>query len=163
MRCLQLLMTGPALACVLAATDVQAAPTASASITVSAVVEPSCHVAAAPLAFSGARSEAAGVEAQTDITVACTPGTGFTVSLDSGRNASGQVRRMAAADGGYLAYEIYSDAGRSKPWRDGPSDSIASETGAGGEALSLTAYARILDQQAAPGIYSDLVTISITY
>lgn len=50
---------------------------------------------------------------QTDISIVCTPGTTYDVGLNDGANG---IRNMIAGGGGLLAYDIYTDAGRTLRW-----------------------------------------------
>ena len=143
-----------ALAC-LGASAANAA-TASASISVSATVVGSCTVTGTGVAFGAYTPQtAAGQEGA--LTVNCSSGTAYVVSLDGG---SGGGRRMVGPNGATLPYEIYRDGSRTQRWGDG----AAGETGTGsGAAQTLRLYAAIPATAVDPGSYADTVTATLTY
>lgn len=128
---------------------------------VSATVRESCAVDAGPLVFGTVDSLAPARAAQAVLTVACTPGAGFTVTLDEGRNGGGGERRMADAGGTrFLAYDIYHDAAGARRWS---AASPATGIAPAGGAVTLSAYGRISARSAAAGDYGDVVTVSIEF
>ncbi|UYC13526.1 spore coat U domain-containing protein [Xanthomonas sp. CFBP 8445] len=99
----------------------------------------------------------------TALSMNCRYRTAWQVSLDNGQNASGTVRRMRSASGQYLTYELYRDAARTQRW--GSTLNTDTQTGTGtGSAQSLTLYGQVPAQQTpAPGSYSDVVKVTVTY
>lgn len=163
----------PSLLCLLASAAVLTGPvesqrasaaTTTATMAVSATVLSTCVVAALPMVF-GNYSPTAITNAQADLTITCTPGTGYTVSLDKGIGASGTVAQRAMTFlTNSLNYTLYTTAGRTAVWGDG---TLGTSTVTGtGTVLpqTVTVYGRIpASQNTAPGEYTDLVTVTLTY
>lgn len=136
---------------------------AQATFTVSATVTENCTVGASPLAFGTYDTLGAAVTGSTTLSIRCTRGTGATISLDNGSNATaGGVRRMASGTTERLAYDLFQDSSYSTPW------------GSGGTALpwnatdrathTQTIYGRIPENQdVAPGTYQDTITVTVNY
>jgi spore coat protein U domain-containing protein, fimbrial subunit CupE1/2/3/6 len=131
---------------------------------VTAIIAPACTIGAGTLAFGGydpiVTNATAPLDAQGAFQVACTRNTAYAVGLGPGSFASGATRRMAnGAD--RLAYELYSDPGRTAVWSAagtvaGTAPSIAPVT--------LTVYGRIPGgQSVAPGAYADTVQSTINF
>ncbi|ACX87247.1 spore coat protein U domain-containing protein [Pectobacterium parmentieri] len=123
-----------------------------------------------PLNFGTRSSTATNVDvASTDgggsIIATCTPGTNAIIELDYGTNGGSSTQRylINAAGTRLLAYQLYRDAARTQVW------------GTGGLALSIvsfptttqtyTVYARYFGGTPLPpaGVYTDNVTVSLTY
>jgi len=98
------------------------------------------------------------------IDMTCTGRTGWNVGLNNGQNASGSVRRMRlGATGNYVAYELYSNSGRTTRWGNTINTDTIPGTGTG-LAQSLTVYGRVPATQTVPsGSYSDIITVTVTY
>lgn len=139
------------------------AATASATMTVSAVVEPSCNLNVAPLTFQGATGDSPQVDAEASISLGCTPDTSFSVSIDNGRNTANGRRRMVSASGnGFLAYDIYQDAGRTRLWGGTAAGAVSGVVPGSGQ-VQLNAYGRITSTGAAADRYADTVTVLIVF
>lgn len=94
----------------------------------------------------------------------CTPGSAYQVGLDMGRHSAAGRRRMQR-DGGtdHVAYALYSDPGRLRPWGNSLDIDTVSGTGTG-IAQQLIVHGRIPAGQVAPaGGYRDVVTVIVTY
>jgi spore coat protein U-like protein len=103
------------------------------------------------------------IDAQQDVgaqvSLACSSGEPYSVSLSDGQNFS-SARRMASG-GNFVNYELYQDASHSQRW------------GAGGEALASTGngsvknhlvYGRVPVQSVQPaGTYSDTVVVTVAW
>lgn len=140
------------------------AGTASGSMTVSAVIEPSCIVDASPIIFSGGNEVIADTRANSAINLTCTPGAGYSVVIDGGRNAAGAQRRLISETGdGYLDYEIYIDAALTRRWSKGVSGAVAGVAPRSGDQVAIPAYAKVLSRTARAGRYSDVVTITVDF
>ena len=131
----------------------------------SANVAPVCTIASiADLDFG---SQSGFVDTALNYTTAlsmnCVRRTAWQVSLDNGQYASGNLRRMRNAAGQYLTYELYRDAARSQRW--GSTLNSDTQTGTGtGSTQSLTLYGKVpAPQTPAPGSYSDVVKVTVTY
>jgi spore coat protein U-like protein len=128
-----------------------------------------CTVATTMVAFgtydpqSNAPSDSAGT-----IEMSCSssdPGQStFSVGLSAG--SSGAFAQRTLKRGVLtLAYNLYSDAGRSIIWGDDPANMIAASfPPAGGPPLLMTIYGRIpARQNAVPGAYRDVITVTVGY
>ena len=126
-------------------------------------VTPTCSVSAGTLGFGGYVQTAASLSTAT-VSVNCSNGAPYQVSLAGGQNLSGTVRRMAAPGGYFLSYELFSDALRTAAWGDGGAlGAKVSGTGSGG-AQNLIVYGRVpAGQAAAPGSYDDSVIVTVEY
>jgi spore coat protein U-like protein len=143
---------------------VQAA-TATTSILVSATILQSCAITALPLAF-GLYDPTSSTphDGSTTVSVICTTGTPFNIGLNAGGGSGATVAsRKMTFGANLLNYTLYQDSNRTSLW----GQTIGSDTVAGtatGLLTNFTVYGRIPAQQAAPtGIYTDTVTVTLTY
>jgi spore coat protein U-like protein len=120
-----------------------------------------CSLSASSLDFGNYAG--ATVDASALLSITCSMSAPYTISLDGGNNLNG-TRRMAGPSGAYLAYGLYSDAGRSVAWGDGGGLGTTIPGTGSGSAQSLTVYGRapggVLPT---PGAYSDTVVVTLTY
>jgi spore coat protein U-like protein len=158
-----------ALIAALAGTGAWAA-TATGSFQVNATVVSSCTVSGALLNFGSAIDPLAAsvpLDASSSLTVQCTNTTPYAVALNAGLNAGGAstftARRMT--NGAHtMAYQLYTDSGRSTVWGDGTSSSSTSSGTGTGSTQTLTVYGRVPSLSGAvPGTYADTVTVTISY
>jgi spore coat protein U-like protein len=98
------------------------------------------------------------------IGMTCTGRTAWNVGLNNGLNPNGNIRRMRlGATGNYVAYELYSNAGRTVRWGNTVNTDTIAGTGTG-TPQSLTVYGRVPATQTVPsGSYSDIITVTVTY
>jgi spore coat protein U-like protein len=138
---------------------------------VSASVWYDCTVSASPLDFGtvGANLVQGPVDATGAISVTCTLGAPYTISLDRGQGPSATVanRKLSRVGGPQtLDYQLYRDPTRNQPWGDGSlGTSTVGATGAGVNAPQVhTVYGR-LARQAPPlsGTYNDTITVTVSY
>lgn len=137
------------------------AATATTSFSVTATVLAFCAVSAAPLVFGN--YSAAQLDGHTTVTVTCTSGTGYQVGLDAGtgNGASVATRRMTGS--GLLNYTLYTDSSRTTVFGNTVGTNTVSGTGSG-VVQSIDVYGRIpAGQYPAGGLYSDTITVSVTY
>ncbi|MFN3944107.1 MAG: spore coat U domain-containing protein [Allosphingosinicella sp.] len=139
-----------------------AAESVTSTLSVSAVVEPTCSVALNPVAF-GSIDPATGAKANGNLTVTCTPGTGWSASADGGSGGTAGARRMTSG-AGTLDYALYTSADRSQAWGDG-SGATGLFTGTGtGAPQPFPIHGEIpASQAAAAGNYSDVIAVTVTY
>lgn len=120
-----------------------------------------CGVSTAGLAF-GAYDPFAGLalDSAGSITVSCDAAVPYTVALSSGGGRF--LNRQMSGAGTVLYYNLYVDVSRLSVWGDGSSStSLVSGTGPTGQS---TVYGRVPAGQNVPvGLYSDNVTITVTY
>lgn len=145
------------------------AATATGNLPISATVVSACSVSAATLNFGNSIDPTAAalpLDASSTMTVLCTATTPYSVALSAGTNAGGSSNFGARAikNGSYtLGYQLYTDALRSTVWGDGTASSVVPGVGAGSN-QTLTIYGRLPSLTgAAPGTYTDTVTVTITY
>lgn len=102
------------------------------------------------------------VDADGSITVTCTNGTDYTLSLDTGSGTdASEVTRFMTGAGGTIAYSLYKDVGRSTLWGTGENAFSGIGTGA---AVPIPVYGRVpLQNTPAAGEYSDTVTVTLAY
>jgi spore coat protein U-like protein len=135
---------------------------ATGTVSVTGPVSPICSVTAGTLGF-GAYSGTAALAAAA-VTVNCSSGGTYQVSLGAGANLSGGTRRMAGPASSFLAYQLFRDSGRTLAWGDGTAlGARVSGTGSGA-AQTLTVYGRIpAGQSATVGSYTDSVVVTVEY
>lgn len=128
-----------------------------ATLRVSVTVVAACtQVSVDPLAFADYRAGGAAVDARTAIAVQCTDGTPYTVAIAGG--AGGAQRAMTGA-GGSLRYELFEDAGLTRPWSGASAVYTAS-----GASASHPLHGRIPSGQIVPpGAYVDTLTVTVAF
>jgi spore coat protein U-like protein len=170
-----LIRAGLALACLGASTAFAATPSngtdATKTLTVTANIANRCAIQAnATLAF-GTYDPTSGtnLDASQAITFKCTKGSIFDIGL------GGTVGSRTITNGtDTLAYELYSNAGRTTAWgntqdtntvdADDAADTTGNGIGSGSTAQSKTVYGRIAaGQDKESGSYTGSVTITIYY
>lgn len=142
-----------------------AAQTATATLTVTARVVPVCTIANQALAFGDYDTNTAtdNDAPVVNITVQCTRGSQFTLSLGNG-GAYTTVRRMTDGGGNYLEYQLFSDAGHTTEWTNPSATQTASLPGAGLNPYTFPVYGRIRAGQDVPtGNYADAVTMTVNF
>jgi spore coat protein U-like protein len=153
----------------LVASGTAGAATKTTNIGVSAVVNPNCLISAPDLAF-GDYDGTADLFGTSVISVRCTTGAGYTLSLSAGGGAFSQ-RLMSDGGSNELQYNLFTTAARATVWGDG-SGSTGTVGGIGAgmgvpNARTHTVYGELLNSavnQIAPsGSYNDLITVTITY
>lgn len=139
--------------------------------TVSANVLPQCSTyVTTDMDFgSNAGAITTNLDRTSTIGLTCINRTAYSVGLDNGQNALGNVRRMrfTAPDSSayFVPYELYRDTARAQRW----GNTINTDTQAGtgnGAAQTLTVYGRAppsTGAMPAEGSYSDIITVTITY
>lgn len=141
--------------------------TASFELRLQAATTHGCAVgvSATDLDFGSTVPLAASVDAQSSITLDCPPNVAWQMGLDSGQNASGTQRRMAAAGTDRIGYELYRDSGRTQRWGNTLNIDTYARPATQTSPMPITVYGRVPAGQTdvAPGSYSDTVTITLTY
>ncbi|WP_237772482.1 Csu type fimbrial protein [Herbaspirillum robiniae] len=139
------------------------AASGSGSISVGSNVLSVCLVFGSTIAFGSYNM--AQLDQTGSISVICTFGTSYNVGLDagSGSGATTSVRKLTGLSGDTLSYALYRNSGRSSIW----GSNVGTDTVAGtanGLLQTLTVYGRIPAGQAPKAdIYSDTVTVTLTY
>ena len=160
-----------AIALALAAGSAQAA-TATANLNVSASVASNCLAGATPIAF-GAYDGTAQLTGNSTISVRCTKGVPFTVTLNGGTTATGTIAQrllQGPLPVDKLQYNLYKDGAFGTLWGDGTTGSNDTGTGAGmglPNAQTFQVFGQLpnsASNQTQPvGNYSDVVTVSVVY
>jgi spore coat protein U-like protein len=142
------------------------AATADAELGVNLTVTAECVVSNSAIDFGSGSLVTNDITQGTDLSIRCTNGTEYFVTLGTGLNANSGARRMqAGSTGNYVNYELYTDSAYTTPW-----SSTATSAGTGapsatadGTAQSMAVYGRVPAQAAAPGDYTDTVAITVNY
>ncbi len=139
------------------------AATSTGTLSVTATVVATCSVATAHVAFGtygGTQLDGVGA-----VSITCTNLAPYTVELGAGAGAgaSAASRKLTGPAGQSLDYGLYQDAARSAVW--GSAGSLQAVTGTGiGSLQSLTVYGRMpASQTPGAGVYTDTVTVTVTY
>lgn len=117
------------------------------------------------LASVGSAIDATSSAGAGSIVLTCTPGMTVAIALDYGRNAGSASARHLASGDETLAYQLYKEASHGTVWgtqADGLAMSIANFPAS---TTTYTVYARLFAVQTLPsaGVYSDVVTITLSY
>ena len=147
------------------------AGTATSNMAVSATVSANCTITAGALAFGAydpiVANASTPLPGSATLTVACTNGSGTTITLDQGLNPAGgstnaaPLRQMASG-GNFLSYSLFQDNGLTVPWGN-TAGTGAAYTGTGVSG-SVTVYGQVAAGQNVPaGTYNDTVVATITF
>ncbi|MFZ6658284.1 Csu type fimbrial protein [Undibacterium sp. TJN19] len=135
----------------------------SANLVVSAVVVPSCTIQGNAISFGNYNTHQ--LEQTSNVGVNCSQGTSYVMALDtgSGANANVATRQMTGPANGTLNYSLFQDAAYSRVWGNTAGSNTVAGTG-NGNLQSLPVYGRVpAGQVTAPGVYNDVVGITLTY
>lgn len=133
--------------------------------TVSATVTNNCNIGATNLSFGTAGVIGAGLSATGSLSVTCTNGDAWRISLNGGGSGNVAARAMQRqGGGGSVNYQLYTDSAGTLPWGDGTGGTTR-VTGTGtGLAQSVNVYGRVPAQSTPmPGNYSDTITATIEF
>lgn len=146
-----------------ASTGVNAA-TAVGNFQVQINIQSTCIVvSASDLNFGNAGVLSANIDSTSTISVQCTTTTPYTIGLNQGVNGGSVTTRQMAGSGGLINYSIFRDAGRVQNW--GTTAGTDTVAGVGnGAAQNYTVYGRVPPQTTpAPALYTDTITVTVTY
>jgi spore coat protein U-like protein len=136
---------------------------ATTSFTVTVVVQSTCSISAANLAF-GTYADLL-VSSTSTISVTCTNTTPYNVGLNAGTASGATVttRSMTGPGSALLAYNLFTNSTHTTNW--GNTVGTNTEAGTGNGAVqSLTVYGQIpAGQHPTPGNYTDTIIATITY
>lgn len=111
------------------------------------------------MAFGTLTGDPSQASAQSSLTLECTPGTAYAVSLDEGLHGN---RRMADEQGsGFLGYEIFQDASGTRRWGGGAAGAVSGVAPSG--RIPLNAYGRIVSRTVSAGRYGDVITVTVQF
>jgi spore coat protein U domain-containing protein, fimbrial subunit CupE1/2/3/6 len=104
------------------------------------------------------------IDTNSPLVVQCTNTTPYAVALDKGTSSGGTIAQRKLINGGATVnYNLYTDSPGGTLWGDGTTGVTLAGTG-NGAAQTITIYGRIPAQTtAAPGTYTDTITVSVTY
>lgn len=142
----------------------QAQDTATFDVTIT--LENSCGLTTAPadMAFGTVGLLNTDYTATSVVSVTCTSGAEYTLSLNGGGNADGTSRRMENG-GEHVSYRLYSDSSHTTLWGDGSTFGNAVGGTGNGQEQEVTVYGRVeaADNATTPpaGSYSDTVTVEV--
>lgn len=145
------------------------AGSATANLPVTATVQSACAASADPMAFGTYTAGDGAVTGSATIAVKCSSGLAFKVSFGPGATPGGSIGQRLLRNGfQLLQYNLYTTSDLSSIWGDGTTGVTLSGTASSeGIATRLTVFAEMPDSAmnrlATPGIYSDVVTVTITY
>lgn len=146
-------------------TNTSLAATTTTTFTVTATVVATCSVSATNLSFGNYDPvSVSDLDATNTVTVTCTDGTSYDIGLDAGIGSGATVgtRKLTNA-GNTLDYTLYQDAPRTTVWGETVSTDTLSAT-ASALPANHTVYGRIDSGQNVPtGLYSDTITVTVTY
>lgn len=129
-------------------------------MSVSLVVEESCHLDVRPVEFGTMPAAQPSAQANSSMILACTPDASYVVTLDEGRNGA---RRMADASGSrFIAYDLFSDPAFTRRWGSTPASGVSGMAPAHGR-VELGLYARVSGAEAKAGSYGDTVTVTVAF
>jgi len=131
---------------------------------VTATVSSNCTVAATAISFGSQGILSSNKDAQGTLSVQCTSGLPYAVSLDGGlTGATNPAQRKMAFSGANVVYGLYQDSARTSPWGSTSGVNTASGTGTG-VTQTLNVYGRVAPQATPkPGTYTDTIVATITY
>jgi spore coat protein U-like protein len=140
------------------------ASTSTATLTVQAQVLGECSATNGTLDFlTYDPLSSANADQSATFSVTCTKGTTTSIGLDLGSHASGSTRKMSNGTDA-IAYELYSDSGRSTVWGNSGLSLVNLAAAPSNAARTVTIYGRAAgSQNVGVGSYSDSVTITLTF
>ena len=140
-----------------------AAGSASGTMAVSLRVEQSCHLEARAMTFGAVGGDVSQVDAQSQLSVACSPDAAYAVGMDDGRQGANGKRRMAGAKTGeFVEYDIYRDAARTQRWGADAATGVSGVIPASGSVV-LPVYGRTVANYTAADRYDDTITVTISF
>jgi spore coat protein U-like protein len=141
------------------------AATATTTFTVQITILANCAInSASTLDFGGQGLLSANVDNTSTILVTCTNTTPYNIGLSAGTGTGATVAtRKMTAGGNTIDYSLYRDAARSQVWGTTIGTDTVAATG-NGASQTHTVYGRVPPQTTpAPAIYSDTITVTVTY
>jgi len=132
------------------------------TFTVQAVVNRSCTVSATAINFGSRSNLTANVDATGTLTINCTLGLPYSVSLSGGLSNAPPTQRRMTLGSNAVIYGLYSNSARTVAWGSA-ANQIVARTGTGA-AESVTVYGRVAPQPTpTSGTYTDTVIVTINY
>jgi spore coat protein U-like protein len=133
--------------------------TASDSMQISITISGNCSITANDLDFGSYSSLASDIDVDSGITVNCTSGSNYAVSLDQGVYGP----RLMFNGSNYVDYELYTSPQRNTAWGTNVGVDTVGGTGDGNDQV-LTVYGRVPSQGTPPvSTYYDFVTATVAF
>lgn len=136
----------------------------SAPFSVSASVAANCLINIQNIDFGTRGVLTTNADATGSVTATCTPNTSYTISLGGGTANAGPTARKMFKGTESITYGLYKDLNHLQPWGDAstPGSTVAG-TGTGLPQV-LTVYGQVKPQTTpSPGVYTDMVVVTLTY
>lgn len=141
------------------------AATETTTFTVQMTIQASCTIiSASTLDFGSQAVLVANVDQTSTIDVQCTDTTPYDIGLNAGTGAGASVAvRKMTGGAATIDYTLYMDAARSVVWGETIGTDTVAATG-NGAVQNYAVYGRVPAQTTpAPGLYSDTITVTVTY
>jgi spore coat protein U-like protein len=132
--------------------------------TVTARVPPKCSVATATMDFGTRTSLSKPIDASTNFGIVCSKGLPYQISVDGGTTGStNPARRRMTLSSSFVEYGLYRDPGRIMVWGSTMGADTLSSTGSG-ITQTVPVYGRVHPQDTPPpGVYTDMVVVTVIY
>lgn len=129
---------------------------------VQSFVDRTCSLTSENINFGSRGLLKSQVDAAGRVSVSCTSGLPFNISLNGGLANALPTQRKMSYNGNSIIYGLYSDATRQIPWGTG-AGAILSGVGTGVSQV-LNVYGRVPPQATpSPGVYNDTVVVTVTF
>jgi spore coat protein U-like protein len=142
------------------------AQTATGTFNVRITILAECLLrSATDLDFGSTGVIGANIDQQSAISVQCTNSTPYNVALTAGTGSGATVanRLMTGPASATVSYNLYRDAARTQVWGTTTGTNTVAGTG-NGAVQTIPVYGRVPPQTTpAPGVYTDVITISVTF
>jgi len=141
------------------------ATTTSTTFQTRITIDASCTIVSAPTFDFGTQAVLASNVNQTgSIQVQCTNSTPYNIGLDAGTGTGATVAVRKMTNGGNtVTYSLYTDSGHSTVWGNTAGTDTVSATGTGAS-QSFTIYGQVPAQTTpAPALYTDTITLTVSY
>ena len=146
--------------------DYAVAQTATDQFNVQITINAECLINSSnDLDFGSSGVIATAVESTSDIAVLCSSGTAYNIGLNAGQGAGATVsdRLMTGPNAETVTYSLYTAAPHTNVWGDTIGTDAVAGTGTGAEQL-YTVFGQVpIQNTPAPGSYSDIITVTMTY
>jgi spore coat protein U-like protein len=141
------------------------AATTTSTFSVQLTITASCVISSASTMNFGTSGVIATAISQTStIQVQCTNTTPYNIGLNAGTATGATVTTRKMSNGANtISYSLFSNAGMTTNWGQTIGTDTVSATG-NGAAQSFTVYGQVPAQTTpTPGVYSDTITVTVTY
>lgn len=141
------------------------ATTTTSTFGVTLAITAQCVInSTATLDFGSSGVIQANKDTTSPLVVQCTNTTPYTVALDKGTSTGGSITQRLLINGSATVnYNLYTNSPGGTLWGDGTNGVTLGGTG-NGAAQTITIYGRVpIQTTAAPGTYTDTVTVTVTY